>query len=751
MPFDDGQIGPVYDVGISVRDDQPLSVKNRDGKTVQVTQVAFMSSPQGQQDEGTDLQRKDQLVRLSSANTIDREFTNYPQTSQGSWVDGEGQRIYADTSKYWSGNGLIWPLSAFHPSSSYLQPVVTDGATSGNPSPVQGIVGGSVAGKIGQAIIYRNGANTPFLAFTSTIDGSRTTDTSANFATAVDFCVIADRIFYVLPGAAGGANPIYQIFASDGSTSTAALGSGANDATKGVQAIYGGMLGGNSYLAVVYNGSDLRQKVDFWSVSTAPAYGLTGPSTTTLPAGVSVRAQDVVFQGDAIIISCRVGSDNIILSSTTANVVTTLARLSGYSSVFLSSVEGALVLLASNGTPNYQMDLYILSGGALNFLVTVPQAYGQVPSQVSKMSQWGPYALFTASYTYTTGTFPYPIGTANQNPLVLYALDVTRQALFTVERLMGPATGTLRQVTAVAAQRLVAGGSLPYLTFGWVAAVWTGEGTYQYAGFGPAIRYPVGLGGTTGQVIDTPGSVVSSLIDFTQASVKLYRQVVVDHNPIPPQDVNASVRLSAWLDALPDQLGGVEQLQTINTEPGSKRTVLQVNRTAKKLVYEVDYESSVVGLSQPSVSAFGGAVPGLPTTQPGLIVLGTIATGVNQPAALLSKPAPRPIAVSVQAATGWVWQLKLDLARKSRVNGQSAGDFCFQRQGLDEVVAYNFLRQLWRERGGECVLSLANQDEYPAVIESEHFLSPKPYTVSTDGATPDKYETQAELAIREDA
>ena len=151
----------------------------------------------------------------------------------------------------------------------------------------------------------------------------------------------------------------------------------------------------------------------------------------------------------------------------------------------------------------------------------------------------------------------------------------------------------------------------------------------------------------------------------------------------------------------------------VNQVAGSTRTVVPLNLKAKKLVYLLDWYSSVL--------------------------VGTRAS-----------PAPRPISVQVQVATGWVWKLRLALSRMAKTNTASDQEYAFQAQGIDEVVAYNFLRQLWRTTGGECSLAIPNGDSYNAVVEQLAFSSPKPYGVSRVSEQRDTYSNFVDVLLRED-
>jgi hypothetical protein len=92
------------------------------------------------------------------------------------------------------------------------------------------------------------------------------------------------------------------------------------------------------------------------------------------------------------------------------------------------------------------------------------------------------------------------------------------------------------------------------------------------------------------------------------------------------------------------------------------------------------------------------------------------------------------------------------LARNAKTNTGAPEDYCYQRQGgnIDESVAYNFLRQLWRQKGGECVLTLPNGDQYNALVQQESFNSPKPFGSSFVSDQGPRYENIVEIVARED-
>src|SRR5256885_2139332 len=106
-------IGPVYDVGISTRDGSTLSCLDRNGKPQLVSQIAYMLSidKQGTFEESTELQEKDKLVQLGTGSSMDREWDQWVQNTQGDWSGGLGQRVYNKdgiTNQYFDGQGLLW-------------------------------------------------------------------------------------------------------------------------------------------------------------------------------------------------------------------------------------------------------------------------------------------------------------------------------------------------------------------------------------------------------------------------------------------------------------------------------------------------------------------------------------------------------------------------------------------------------------------------------------------------------------------
>ncbi len=210
--------------------------------------------------------------------------------------------------------------------------------------------------------------------------------------------------------------------------------------------------------------------------------------------------------------------------------------------------------------------------------------------------------------------------------------------------------------------------------------------------------------------------ITSSLIDFTSAQPKLYRQLVAQFTALP-SDSSITVQLDAWLDQDPAQLNATPDFTTnavgsgVNGgTTGQTKLKLQVNKVATKLVYRV-------------------------TT-----------TGPSATTALT--PAVKLQSVAIQVATGWAWHLFLAVAGSARCNDGATGCFESQPNGVDELSAYNFLRQLWRLKGGECKVTLPNGDSYNAILQLASMKSPKPFGSSYNA--PSSYQSVAEVRFRED-
>jgi hypothetical protein len=284
----------------------------------------------------------------------------------------------------------------------------------------------------------------------------------------------------------------------------------------------------------------------------------------------------------------------------------------------------------------------------------------------------------------------------------IYAYDVQRNLFFTavegVAGSIGAFGGTNANSLAVVPAMTAASPTGVNAQWTIVVPILSGATTL-------ATLWSIGMpsGGT--QVIPA-GRILSSAIDFTSASLKLFRQIVVSHAP----NLTSGVSLTAWLDQDVDSLNAVADFQVTNSTTNSTTTILPINKIARKLVYLFDYPNA----NPPTVNA------------------------------------SRPKSIAIQAATGWTWKMELACSNGARMNTQAPNSFCYGQQGFDAKVAYNFIRQLWRQKGGQCLATFPDGDQYNAVIESVDFVSPKPNAVTMSGDRKTHYEVTARLTIRED-
>jgi hypothetical protein len=357
-------------------------------------------------------------------------------------------------------------------------------------------------------------------------------------------------------------------------------------------------------------------------------------------------------------------------------------------------VSGTLFLAVQTGT---SIECYLLVGGSLQSIGAIVSRYTGAPNALtafgmatlSNVTSFGPYALFMVTFSVST------------NP-ILYAYDAVRGALYSANAQWAiPAQGN----AAVIAAGLNAINGADWIPAGvnaaWSVAMINSSGvatTAQVATFG--------ISNASSIPIKQPGRVISSLVDFTSAQVKLYRQIIVTHPAIP---AGGTVQLAVYLDVNPDVLPATTTLNVTNTTTGATTTRILINTLATKLVYVLDYTSGSATVS-----------------------------------------APLPITVVVQAATGWIWKIHFALSESARLNSQQSNTFCFQQQGIDAKAGYNFLRQLWRTKGGQCLATFPDGDQYNAAIESIEFTSPKPLAVTMSGDRKNRYEVIAAVTIRED-
>jgi hypothetical protein len=436
----------------------------------------------------------------------------------------------------------------------------------------------------------------------------------------------------------------------------------------------------------------------------------------TLPTGLAAaavvfpfergfKAIDLVWQGSNLIVSTGDGLNAYILQlAAPFTTVVTQAVIPGIANALLCAIGPVLFIAGWTAGPGNvnQMNLYTLDAGTLTELPFTPI----VPfvDSVTSPTAFGSYALWAVSYQ-------TPNGPAGQKTVTIYAYDAVRSRLFRAltytdpswigSDIFGHDAIALYGVTA----RTLAAGATYQSQLG--LAIFSGflsnnaESAREFSwGVIPVTPAPTFQG-----LLQLGVDIISGLFDFTAATNKLFRAVLSHFIDGLVSDASTpSVTLNAWFDQDPNRLSTVPDF-TSNTGvapnplPNQLDLNLFTNRVARKLVYEV-------------ISDGGGFD----------LVSGS---WLN---------APKITDVIVQAATGWVWDFALDLSPTVGVNGQGQQEYAYTAQSptdatsfsYDHVVAYNFLKQLWRTNGGELLLYLPNGDTYPALIQVLQFESPKP-------------------------
>jgi hypothetical protein len=346
---------------------------------------------------------------------------------------------------------------------------------------------------------------------------------------------------------------------------------------------------------------------------------------------------------------------------------------------------------------------------------------------VTSCVAFGPYAIWAIGY-------PTPGGAAGQKSVTVYAYDVVRSRVFRALTVTDPSwigsdvfghdiigvyganTRTLQLGATFQSQFGLA------LFSGLLSN--SGETAREYYwGVKPLTPAP----GFTG-LLQMGVDIISGLFDFTASTNKLFRQKVSHFiGGLISGSAQPSVTLNAWFNQDPNRLSAVPDFTAgTGTPTGVLPPELALDlfegSVAVKTVYEV-------------ISAGGGYDLGSSSW----------------------RNAPKIIDVIIAAATGWVLDLVVDLAPGAKRNTGDAQEGAYSAQSdpttnatIDQVVAYNFLRQLWRQKGGKCIVYLPNGDTYPALIQLEKFSSPKPFAVSSRSDQQSQYQELVTLKIRED-
>lgn len=768
MPaFRPDQVGPLYDFGLSTRDGSFLLCKDARGNDVEVTSMAYMCSLDKQRPmrEATELQEKSTLIQFASSNLIDREFDQWPQVTQGDWSSGMGQRVFGTggvTSQYWDGQGVMWPINDYLPQQSVAGPVIPLPADF-TSFPYNGMAGGYVNnGGQGYAYVARltTGASSWYVYFRTAdaVYGPLSVVTPPDVLGIVHMSIGAGFIwilwsdypqttaFYITQVGIMG-DGTFAVIRND--QTVVAAGRGA--VPSGV--ISAAYVGNQLYVAVAQS-SILSGTLNTWdnqlivmdySAPGAPTgVSVAFPSATVAsglanPGTSPFKFTDLNWQGSNLVISVSDGLNATVLTSAPPfTSVATSAILPGLANALLTSAGQTLFIVAATFGANTQvnrMDLFTLSGGTLIEIgpVTTPVA---ILDSVTSPEAFGGYAIWAVSYT---------LPGATTKTITVYAYDMVRGRLFRALTLDAASfTGSdvfghdAAAVFGTTTRTFVVGATAQTQ---WGLALFTGlisanteTAREFYWGVQPLTPTP-SFNGLLQMGVD----LTSGLIDFTAASNKLYRQLLVTfgsglilNQPTP------SITVKVWFDqdpanltTTPDVTKSISGSTAVTATGGAlassaagqdlpTQLAVPLNRIARKIVYEV--------------TSSGGGITTAGTWQ----------------------QAPKLVSVAIQVATGWVWDLSADLSPNVKTNSAQTQSYAYDNQSqpgtfnVDNVVAYNFLRQLWRQKGGQVTLTMPNGDVYPALIQSETFDSPKPLAVSFRSDQKTTYQNVAVLKIRED-
>lgn len=518
----------------------------------------------------------------------------------------------------------------------------------------------------------------------------------------------ANNLSVRMLGCAYGSNTFVQL-RSDNLTPTTA----GTDGFSGL--IAASFVGGKLYVAVLQADQNAPPGVPtvnrngLYVLDYSAGSGIV-PSGAAAPAIVfpferGFKAVDINWQGNTLLLAVGDGLNAYIYATNSPfSVLNTQAVIPGIANALLCSV-GSTVFVAgwTSGLGGInRMDLYTLNGGTLTEIPFTPI----VPflDSVTSPQAYGGYAIWAVSYATPGAVDP------TQKTVTVYAYDVVRDRLFRALTFTDPSwTGSDifgHDVIGLygVAPRTQAAGATFQSQMG--LAIFSGQLSNAlesarefYWGVIPITPAPPFAG-----LLQMGVNIISGLFDFTAATNKLFRATLSHFiaGLVAGQD-SPNVTLNVWFDQDPNRLSAVPDF-TIGTGtaptplPSQLDLNLFTNQVARKMVYQVISD--------------GGGFNGSQGWQ----------------------NSPKITDVIIQAATGWVWDLAFDLSPYSVVNGGGQQEYAYSDQSptdttslsYDHVVAYNFLKKLWREKGGECTLYLPNGDSYPALIQLLQFESPKP-------------------------
>lgn len=724
MPFNvPAEVGELYDIGIETRDGSTLSCAGQNGTTQAISKMGYVCSTKRPQEESTELQEKAKITQFASAQASDREFDQWVQVTQGDWSGGSYQRVYAagvapgvvlasppDASRYWDGEGIIWPLNDYVPQRLLPKPATTDvnGTTTGAIA---------VAAALGEfSWVYRdsNTNTTPF----SSMAGD--TKTSADISGTVGTAAPGD-FFYFLGSYWLMVNNVLYVSGSAG----AGIVAFATLPGVAVSCAFG-QVGSQSYIAVnvLMGGANVNVPlIRLFNVTNVTGNNPPFPNNSFVDLkfdhsfAFGAFWGDMTFLADSLIVavlSSNGRETSVLAYNIAAQSWSTLATLPSTGNARLQAVAGGLfILAASDNSFTPKIDMYLLQGASL-------QHIGPLVVQIGSKSFDFIHSLTKISIISVYAVWGLVVTDGFTTPFTVFAYDVIRGRLFKISQ--SQLAASENNVNALVGSRLAVSPSHSRIFSG--ITVLTSYNIVRPAlitsGLTAPLVYELFMGvyqGSPASRVQEGFTCVSSQIDFTSAQPKLFRQLIAKFAPLP-NDASINVTLDAWLDQDPAALSTVPQFTVTiagNTSPNATQLVLPINTVGIKVVYRI-----------------------------------TITGGTAVSAGALV-PAPKLTSVAIQSASGWAWHLFLDVADTTLTNGQSPEDYVYQRQGSDSLAAYNFLRQLWRLKGGFCKVTLPNGDSYNAVIQMMKSSSPKPYGSSFVASQPTgRWESVIELMIRED-
>ena len=758
MPAVAGDIGPKYDILLQTRDGSTLNCLNAQGQTVAISSMAYMSSIDRSQEvfsEETELQHKDQITQLGSPNLTDREFDQWPQVTQGDWSGGSLQRVLtgatpisggqeSDPTRYWDGDAVLWPISEVVPQRGGLGIAIQD-AGGGTMKAI--LQAGTPAGFVNSAAascfayIYE----TVPAAHVVLVVQSGTTRTALNDPPGIasglgsptvpqnpnDFFISAGVLWYTVENVAGGLE-IRFVTVGGGVLNVTLFDTIANAGIIGSNNCCVGNVGNRTYLAVPYNltTTSPTARIRIYDITNGTATSFTevtvGDTATVLSASETIAITGTAFQGSQLVYAGSFANTNSYLASfdVVANTTTILAQFQNEPQVFFTPTVSGIFAITVDG------DMYLVQGNAVQHIGPLSTQVGLNQTSIfwrlfAQPVAYGPYAIF-ASATRVAGL--------TTSTVQVYAYDVIRGRFFRINTI-----GGLSANLPLGFQGLRIG----VLRF----AVRTVSGvTYrpQWSVIFPTLsvfadpqdvtnvqEFFVGI--TSTATISPPlvngVTIISSIIDFTSATTKLYRQILLTWlNPGLPNTNSITVQLDAWLDQDPGSLnaspdfttGAVGGAGLGGGVVGQTQLALPINKFARKLVYRI-------------------------TTTGGDVVVASALTS-----------AVKLKDIAVQAATGWVQTLELDLSPTMVPNSKRQGSTWLDEQQIsnqpqvDGMAAYNFIRQLWRQHGGQCSVKLPNGDSGNWLLQDIKFTGPKPFAVVFRSDQRQDIQAKVNIKLRED-